>query len=175
LYESGARDIPTYLAQAIFGLVGVVIGGVLTGAVEWWHASRAKRATRRVAMRLVAGELREAAVALNYASGLQGDAAVARDIRNSIALGFFHDDMWREYRRPLAEVLPQAGWTTVSAAYLALRSLRQSGETDSDAGVAQWARAARPILDRAPSALAGTTDTEELLTALEKESLATND
>src|SRR4029078_260814 len=45
--------------SAIFGLVGVVVGGLLTGAVSLWQQRRAHRAEARAASRLLSAELSE--------------------------------------------------------------------------------------------------------------------
>ena len=52
------------MTAAIFGLVGVIIGGLINAAVAAWQAWRAAKASARTGARRVALELRDAATVL---------------------------------------------------------------------------------------------------------------
>jgi hypothetical protein len=66
------------MLPAVFGLIGVIVGGLLNAAVTAWQARREDVASARVAARLVDLELREAAATLVLNQGAnrlsQGDS-----------------------------------------------------------------------------------------------------
>jgi hypothetical protein len=96
------------MLPAVFGLIGVIVGGLLNAAVTAWQARRADVASGRVAARLVDLELREAAAILVLNQGAnrlsQGDSP-------------FSNAAWRKYRDVLARALSDGGWEAVATAY----------------------------------------------------------
>jgi enoyl-CoA hydratase/carnithine racemase len=66
------------MTEAIFGLIGVVVGGVIQGGGTWLLARRGDRQVARGAARMTAGELIRAANRMNEVveSGVLGDHAV---------------------------------------------------------------------------------------------------
>jgi hypothetical protein len=85
------------MAEAIFGLLGVVVGGFLTGFVNYLLESRREKQEARVARRLARSELGEAGQAVNDALAGQGWPAGWTTKRWS--------DSWSAYRRPLAATM----------------------------------------------------------------------
>ena len=96
------------MLPAVFGLIGVIVGGLLNAAVTAWQARRDDVASGRVAARLVDLELREAAAILVLNQGAnrlsQGDSP-------------FSNAAWRKYRDVLARALSDRGWEAVATAY----------------------------------------------------------
>jgi hypothetical protein len=96
------------MLPAVFGLIGVIVGGLLNAAVTAWQARREDVASARVAARLIDLELREAAAILVLNQGAnrisQGDSP-------------FSNAAWRKYRDVLARALSDRGWEAVATAY----------------------------------------------------------
>ena len=105
------------MAEGIFGLVGVMVGAIVTGAVEWWHARQARATARRAALRLVSDELEGTSVALRHAAQLESDDAVAEEVRDAVAREIVTTVTWREHRGELAQALGDSDWRKVSSAY----------------------------------------------------------
>jgi hypothetical protein len=96
---------------AIFGLVGVVVGGLITFGIEWRRERRNDGRAKLRATRLVAAEMRHGRAAIGY--------------------GRLHDRWWpepidfEEWRRQadtLTAVLSRADWEAVRQAYDELRA-----------------------------------------------------
>jgi hypothetical protein len=51
------KDSASAWLPALFGLLGVLVGGLLTGVVQWWFERRRGHADRRFAARVLTGEL----------------------------------------------------------------------------------------------------------------------
>jgi hypothetical protein len=95
------------MTEAVFGLVGVLIGGALSGGIQWLMARRTERAAARTAARLVALEL---------------DAA--RDLlRQWLVLKRWMWEWWKpmsawpDHRSTLAQTLSSRDWALVRLAY----------------------------------------------------------
>ncbi len=101
------------LVPAIFGLVGVSLGAVLTGALETARESRREKRRARAAARLVRSDL----------------FLVSRILRNGIArheIPAFIDlslPSWRESRDLLANSLDNDAWAVVSPACSRIQTL----------------------------------------------------
>ena len=95
------------MTSAIFSLVGVVIGGLLTAAIQAVQQGRSDRATARAASRLLSAELSEQHVFL--------DALVDRDATELPAVS-----AWPEYRSVMARLLDDETWQAVAGAYVEL-------------------------------------------------------
>jgi hypothetical protein len=96
------------MTAAIFGLVGVIIGGLVNAAVAAWQAWRAHKASARTGARLVALELRDAAAVLMLNPG----AAAHQE-----GLQQFSDTAWNAYRDALARMLSDEDWEVLTQAY----------------------------------------------------------
>jgi hypothetical protein len=103
------------MTEAIFGLVGVVVGGVLSGGVG--YALERRRATNAatVAARLLADELAFALWVLKIALDARRWSDVPRYD--------FGVDLWAEHRALLASKLSVADWIQVSAAFRRLHDV----------------------------------------------------
>jgi hypothetical protein len=97
------------VTAALFGLVGVIVGGVLNGGVAYVLERRQERANGIVAARLVSHELGmlsghfEHLHKLNLAAGLLPVPVTTRE--------------WEVHRTVLARVLSPADWEIVHAGY----------------------------------------------------------
>jgi hypothetical protein len=99
---------------AVFGLVGVVVGGLLTAGVDALSKRNEERRTRRRAARVLRVELVWDANRLNSAYEHAMPLQLDPDVLTAL---------WREHRYSLAN-LPVDDWTEVE---LAVRHLSQSG------------------------------------------------
>ena len=104
-------DYDQLVTAAIFGLIGVVVGGLLNGAVTAWQARRTDAFAARVGARLVDLELRQAALALAV---LEDEKPIASGEGGSPK---FSTAAWDKYQEVLARTLADEDWLTVSAAY----------------------------------------------------------
>jgi hypothetical protein len=115
------------MTEALFGLLGVLVGGVLGGGVQVAVAARERRQEARAAARLVFRDLWLAQDMLEAATR----AETWWDPGFAIPL-----DDWRTYRKALASALPAEAWTTVDGAFHGLRVIedarRQDVEADAD-------------------------------------------
>jgi hypothetical protein len=100
------------MTGAIFGLIGVVIGGLLTAATQAVQQARADRATARAASRLLSAELSEQHVFL--------DALVNRETADPTNAGLPAVSAWPEYRATMARLLDDETWQAVAGAYVEL-------------------------------------------------------
>lgn len=96
------------MTAAIFGLVGVIVGGLINAGVAAWQARHADRASARTGARLVALELGDAAAVLLLNPG----AAAHQEGRQQ-----FSDAAWHAYRDALARTLSDQDWDVLTQAY----------------------------------------------------------
>jgi hypothetical protein len=97
---------------AIFGLIGVIVGGLLTGAVQAFQEGRSQRILSRAAARLLSAELSVQQELLR--KGATGESAEP-----------VSDEMpavsdWPEYRAVMARALDDETWIAVAGAYAEL-------------------------------------------------------
>ena len=110
------------MLPAIFGLIGVIVGGFLNGAVQWKIASRAERRASRAAARLVMDDLLQVEGEIDQAleDGVWGDLAASPPTLEA----------WTEHRTTLTS-LPFRDWAmitnAVSFARNVLREIRTGG------------------------------------------------
>jgi len=91
------------MTAAIFGLAGVVAGGLITFLTQAWMLSRQERARMNAAARVIHGEL----LALTAMLGLQQTDSIARfDTTRLLAA-------WPEYRDDLTR-LPVVAWYSLT-------------------------------------------------------------
>ena len=96
------------MTAAIFGIIGVIVGGLLNGAVAAWQQRRRERRAARPAARAVMDELSE------MQAVLFADAHREPEYR---AGGVPAPRAWPEHRMTLASVVDGETWTAVSGAY----------------------------------------------------------
>ena len=97
------------MTGAIFGLLGVIVGGVLTGAVEALRESRAQRASSRAAARLLSAELSVQEAILQRRAG---EASARPEVDRLPAV-----IDWPEQRVVMAKTLDDPTWIAVAGAY----------------------------------------------------------
>jgi hypothetical protein len=109
------------VTAAIFGLLGVIVGGVLSGLVTWRIERFRERQQARAAARLAHVEIG------NARSGF--DAYAFRPGPDTMAqlVSLLADDVWREQAGVLARVLDPPECLAVSAAYQQIKFFRSPG------------------------------------------------
>ena len=117
------------MAEAVFGLIGVLVGAGLTVASHWWQAMQTRRSRKRAAARLVLEELANAYTAIQAALGLDDTPRTAAMLRKVEGRGLVGISAWHDHRALLAEELDDKEWKNVSDAYFELALL---GELDDD-------------------------------------------
>lgn len=109
------------MTAAIFGLLGVLVGGLITWAVELWQARYQRREKGRVAVRLL---LDEFGTCLSRA-----EASLDQGIwwlpENDLPL-----DVWHIHRADLAAVLPIDDWLKLGVAALAIEQMDQAARRE---------------------------------------------
>ncbi|MEJ7787089.1 MAG: hypothetical protein WKF96_19985 [Solirubrobacteraceae bacterium] len=109
------------MSEAIFGLIGVVVGSAITWGIEIWRARRSDSDDARVAARLIAAELQSIDNARTVDLPELGRQKV-------LAL---EQDAWITHRSTLARELGDSEWRAVRDAYDAL-ALPQRGRSSED-------------------------------------------
>ena len=146
--------------EALIGLVGVIVGGLLSGSAAWLMAARADKRKARASARLLEDELRGVAQALNTILAPPAEdpvpaASHTDELRRRLvaelswrgALPRVSDERWNEHRAVLAETLPSDSWYFVSRAYATFPDLRVFGELVRDAPLDEGGRRqAEPML-----------------------------
>jgi hypothetical protein len=109
------------MTTAIFGLVGVVVGALVTGVVSWLLERRKEKAEAVAAARLLKPEV---------------TAAVA-DVTSTLDEGRWpiaYRPMWREswatYRQALVVAMQQRGFDEVATAYARMAQLQSAFSAD---------------------------------------------
>jgi hypothetical protein len=97
------------VAEAIFGLVGVIVGALITGGVEYFMRVRDEKAETRAAARLTHAEL-------GHAEGL---VAMALDSGKweLVREGSYPDDRWRQHEGLFGRLLGGDEWSAVAYGY----------------------------------------------------------
>jgi hypothetical protein len=105
------------MTAAIFGLIGVVVGAALTGAVNWLLERRRERAEAQAAARLLKSEV---------------EAAIS-DVASTLAEGMWpisYQPTWRQswssYRRPLAARMDPEAFEAAAKAYARMDQLQSA-------------------------------------------------
>lgn len=105
------------MTAAIFGLIGVVVGGLITGGVQIWIEHLRKRGELRTAKRLVDSELHSVTLDLEK---FTTDGITPAEWRRDQLLPSL---AWREHRAILA-ALPDADWEQLYVVYDAIEAMR---------------------------------------------------
>jgi hypothetical protein len=95
------------VTQAIFGLLGVLVGSAITWGIELWRARRVDTDEARVAARLVIDELQ------SISNARTADEPEFKRQKASA----LRQDAWHSHRAVLARELPHEGWRAVRRAY----------------------------------------------------------
>jgi hypothetical protein len=123
------------MAQALVGLIGVIVGGLLAGGVTFFMARRADARKTRAAARLLEAELRPVVQQLDALSSVVtpvGTRLVAADFVNvREILSFPQPRLWNEYKSSLAEALNRCDWDALVRAYDGVDVLRRIGRSKS--------------------------------------------
>jgi hypothetical protein len=124
------------MAQAIIGLVGVVIGGVLTGGVEFVLERRREGRRGRAAARLIHAELSDIAAYV--------EASLFRRAWLADPAEALQGEAWKDRKSALAEAPGFDGWYPISGAWGWINQLRQILELSGEGAGAD------PLDDRDP-------------------------
>jgi hypothetical protein len=105
------------MTAAIFGLVGVIVGGVLNAAIGSWAERRRAKGERRAMCRLIAREL------------LSVSWGVEEWLRTNIVSQLSREDVlrfpaWKQHHLIAARVIDPAEWDALSVTYLMLYHVR---------------------------------------------------
>jgi len=95
------------MTQAIFGLLGVLVGSAITWGIELWRARRRDTDEARVAARLVIDELQSIS---NARTADEPEFKRQRELA-------LQQDAWHSQRTILARELPFDGWRAVRSTY----------------------------------------------------------
>jgi hypothetical protein len=115
------------MESAVIGLIGVVVGALLSGTTTFIMAQRAEARQARAAARLLEAELRSVAEDLNLLTAALTDDNVA-DLRALLRLP--PQRAWDAHKPLLAAVLTSPEWYAVAAAYESLDYLRVASSID---------------------------------------------
>lgn len=128
------------ISSGIYGLAGVVIGGVVTGGVQWATAARTEHLTARVARRQVRAELQRIQLTLERVIDTPATLESAGPRLRDIA-------QWQAHSDHLARALPDDAWEAINSAYNSLGGL--ANIADRPVGAAGLARATKSFVDEA--------------------------
>jgi hypothetical protein len=104
------------MTAAIFGLIGVVVGALVTGIVQWRLERRRETTNRRAAMRLLAADfaVSQALIRPVLETGAWGSERIPLPL-----------EAYGEYRGVISAELNKAAWKYVEGAVLGLRHLNE--------------------------------------------------
>jgi len=103
---------------AIFSLIGVVLGGIITGGTQMFLERRRERRAVRRAKRLVGGELLHASMILRSLS----DSKIWPSSPDATSV--LPTSAWQEHRAHLADVLDEDLWNQLVTTYSRLEIVR---------------------------------------------------
>lgn len=112
------------ILPAIFGLVGVIVGGTITGGSTYFFERRRERRELKRASRLLDEELLIAETAATMCVE-QRKWWPREDVELTT-------EAWREYRGVIALELSYAAWRAVSLAFMAVGHLATAGRENGD-------------------------------------------
>jgi hypothetical protein len=146
------------VTQAIFGLVGVVVGAVISGGVAFFMERRRDRQKARASARLLEEELEPFVGALYQ---LRASLLKENEAAFQVFIGQWNSftlDLWTSRREALATTLAIEEWYSVMYAYVALGKLkRELGGLDF--GTAQADEDLRGTVQSAESAVISAVET----------------
>lgn len=118
------------MTAAIFGPLGVIVGGVLYGLVSTWLADRTLRSDRQAGMRLVRSEL---VFFLGAAK-----RAVSTPLDDLPTLHRATTELWQDNRSLLAKSLDDTQWVHIARAYAYIDALLSLLVFGTDGKLEQW-------------------------------------
>ena len=120
------------MAAAIFGLLGVIVGGVMNGLVTAVLQRRTERSDQRSAARLVRSEL-VACRALALEAGRRSPEDLPQ-LRDATPV------LWQTSRAVLARALTDDHWALVARAYAHLDEVLSVLVFETDGTLVEWRR-----------------------------------
>ena len=154
------------MTAAIFGLLGVIVGGVLNALVAAWQQRRLQQSDRRAAARLVRSELVYFLAAGETVA--EGRADQLPKLRSATT------ELWQSNRSVLAQTLGRKEWARVARAYAYVEQLLSLMVFELDGRLEGWrvneaTRVAIPMVDQIEKAVESlrddTSDTEPTIDA----------
>jgi hypothetical protein len=118
------------MTAAIFGLLGVIVGGVLNGLVSAWLERRARRSDGQTGARLVRSEL-----VFFLAAAKRSASTPLEDLPQ---LRRATTELWQDNRSVLARSLNDRQWARVARAYAYVDALLSLLVFDPDGKLAPW-------------------------------------
>jgi len=138
--KAALRRDNAFMAAAIFGLIGVIVGGLMNGVVSWLAQRRKDEATALSAKRLVANEL-----------GTWITLAQAAAARSPDQLPQLHNPApktWQSNRGVLARAVSDADWALLATAYAHVEALEPVLVFNRDGTLEDWrSREAKRLLE----------------------------
>lgn len=130
------------MTEGLFALLGVILGGVVTGGVTMVQEKRRSAAARRVAARILVEQLLLAGHKLN-SIGRSGSWDFASEAERTRALS---DAQWIQHRELFAQGLSAESWDRLSAAFHWLGRLNDvtsattpgAGAPFAEHGISPW-------------------------------------
>jgi hypothetical protein len=110
------------MVSAVIGLVGVIVGALVTGGFQWWVAARADRLDARTARRMVKAELVDLKVLLESLESelktIPPEVLSDPTVQRRPTMGrLAQPEVFPKYCDRLARNLSDHDWSVVSAAY----------------------------------------------------------
>jgi hypothetical protein len=116
------------MGEAAIGLIGVIVGALISGAATFLLARRQEARQAQAAARLLEAELRSTAGdLLLLRASLQVEDNYA-DLRSQLRLP--QQPAWKEHKPLLATVLTPSEWYAVASAYESIDSLRAASSRE---------------------------------------------
>jgi hypothetical protein len=106
------------MEAAIFGLVGVVLGAIITGGTQIFLDWRRQRHDLETAKRLIEGELLQSILVVRSLNDVE-EWPPSFDVDRAFATS-----AWQEHRVQLARSLPEATWNEVVLTYAEMQTFR---------------------------------------------------
>jgi hypothetical protein len=103
------------MTEAIFGLIGVIIGGLISGGINLFLQQRKERLSAKVSARLVRDDLYLAACWIEDAV-TEGEWEYGSDRK-------INEQAWNDHRAQLAAVLAYDDYASVGLAYQAVQKV----------------------------------------------------
>jgi hypothetical protein len=114
------------MTAGIFGLAGVLIGGLITWGIEWWREHQRLSGQVRMAARLMSDELRRASALLSLLEDSPGDEQIPR-----VLAPFEGLPAWTQYGPVIAREASHEAWAAVHLAYRSVELALIRGPDDS--------------------------------------------
>jgi len=105
------------MSEAIFGLIGVLLGAIAAGVGDYLLGKRRERVETKRAARLLLLELKEAR------EFIEDSLQKMRWVSNPEAV--LSNEVWVEHRAAFAQINSSVVWETVSDAFLQIGNLRR--------------------------------------------------